>query len=99
MGLLNLFSNSGASVQKLPSGSLTVDGDGNIITSTVPSSYPVNVLRDIAGQVLSLLRLAHEAQLPVQELNIHFASLQITARELRGGAIVFLSPKTHSSPN
>ena len=29
---------------------------------------------------------------------IHFASLQITARELRGGAIIFLSSETFLQP-
>jgi hypothetical protein len=97
MGFLKLFSSkSSAAVQKLPSGSLTVDREGNIVTSTVPSAYPSGVLREIAAEALLLFRESRAAQLPLTELNIHFASLQITARELRGGAIVFLSPKTTS---
>ena len=32
------------------------------------------------------------------EINIHFAVLRITARELRGGAIIFLFPQTAFSP-
>jgi hypothetical protein len=33
-------------------------------------------------------------------LVINYPSLRIAARELRGGAIVYLTPKTHSStPN
>jgi hypothetical protein len=99
MGFLNLFSRSGAAVQKLPSGSFTVDRDGNIVASTVASSYPVALLEDISREVLKLFRDARSAQIPLTELNLHFASLQVTARELRGGAIVFLSPKSVSSPN
>jgi len=56
-------------------------------------------LREITHEVLALFREARMAQIPMSELNIHFASLQITARELRGGAIVFLSPKTGSFKN
>ncbi len=41
---------------------------------------------------------AATAQLPLTELVINYPSLKITARELRGGAIVFLSPKAPSSP-
>jgi hypothetical protein len=31
--------------------------------------------------------------MPLAEVSIHFASLHITARELRGGAIIFLFPQ------
>ncbi|HEU5125189.1 MAG TPA: hypothetical protein VFW05_14135 [Verrucomicrobiae bacterium] len=99
MGLLKFFSRSGAAVQKLPSGSFTVDRDGNIVTTTVASSYPRELLEDVAKEILRLFRDSRAAQISVNELTLHFASFQITARELRGGAIVFLSPKTTSSPN
>jgi len=96
MGFLNLFSRTDAAVQRLPSGSLTVDGNGNIVTTTVASSYPQELLREIADEVLALFREARAAQIPLLELNIHFASLLVSAREMRGGAIIFLSPKTKS---
>jgi hypothetical protein len=99
MGFLNFFSKSSAAVQRLPSGTFTVDRQGNIVTTTVSSSYPSELLRQIAEEVLTLFREAQLAQMPLSEFNINFASLQITARELRGGAIVFLSPKTTSSPH
>jgi hypothetical protein len=38
------------------------------------------------------------AQMPLAEISIHFASLNITARELRGGAVIFLLPQTAFSP-
>jgi hypothetical protein len=99
MGFLKLFSRSGAAVQKLPSGSFTVDRDGNIVTTTVPSSYPRELLEETARDVLKLFRDSRAAQVSVNEVTLHFASFQITARELRGGASVFLSSKTTSSPN
>jgi hypothetical protein len=99
MGFLNFFSKSSAAVQRLPSGTFTVDRQGNIVTTTVPSAYPSELLREIACEVLNLFQEARAAQMPLTEFNLHFASLQITARELRGGALVFLSPKTTSSPN
>jgi len=94
MGLLNLFSKSGAEVQRLPAGSMTVDCHGNVVTTTISSSYAAGLLQDVAGEVLRLFREAREAQLHFSEISLNFASMQITARELRGGAIVFLSPKT-----
>ena len=99
MGLLKFFSRSGPAVQKLPSGSFTVDREGNIVTTTVASSYPRDLLEEIAKEILRLFRDSRAAQISANELTLHFASFQITARELRGGAIVFLSPKTTSSPN
>jgi hypothetical protein len=32
--------------------------------------------------------------MPLAEVSLHFGSLRITARELRGGAIIFLFPQT-----
>jgi|ERR1051325_263656 hypothetical protein len=97
MGLLKLFSKSSAIIHRLPSGSITVDRHGNVVTKTVSSSCPEEVVHSITGEILKLFREAREKQLPMSELSLHFASLQITARELRGGAIIFLSPKTTSS--
>ena len=94
MGLLNLFSKSRATVHRLPTGSITVDRNGEVVTTTISSTYPAVLLQNITQEVLTLFRQAREKQLPLAELNLHFASLQITAREMRGGAIIFLSPKT-----
>jgi hypothetical protein len=89
---------SRAAVQELPTGSVTVDRDGHVVTSTVSSAYPKALLRDIGRDVLVLFQEARAAQMPLAEVSIHFASLRITARELRGGAIIFLFPQTGLSP-
>jgi hypothetical protein len=97
MGLLSFFSKSSPVLHRLPAGSMTVDAKGNVVTTTVSSSYPQELLRDIGAGVMQLFQEARAAQMPMSQLNIHFASLQINARELHGGAIIFLSPKTNSS--
>lgn len=94
MGLLKKIFRRQAGVQSLPSGSLTVDREGNTITSTISSGYPAGFLRHIAKDVLKILQEARDAQMPMGEVSIHFASLRVTARELRGGAIIFLFPQT-----
>jgi hypothetical protein len=94
MGLLNLFDKSAPTLLQLPAGTLTVDRDGNILASTVPSTFPAELMDAIVGQVLAAFHGAAEAQLPLSELSIHYPSLKITARELRGGALLFLSPRT-----
>ena len=94
MGLLNLFAKSAPTLLRLPSGSFTVDRQGQVLMGTLPSSFPAELVADIAHQVLTAFRDAADAQLPLSELVITFPSLKISARELRGGAIIFLSTRT-----
>ena len=94
MGFLkNIFGDS-AAVQQLPTGTIAVDRQGHIVTSTVSSAFPKNLLQGIGRDVLELFREARAAQMPLAEVALHFGSLRITARELRGGAIIFLFPQT-----
>lgn len=94
MGLLNMFcGRSSPPLLRLPSGSFTVDRTGLVLTGTVPSAFPQNLVREVADRVLQAFREASAAQLPLAQLIIDYPSLRITARELRGGAIIFLAPK------
>ena len=99
MGILSrIFKPAPANLMRLPSGCFTLDREGRIIISTVPQSYPAMLLQDIGDQVLATFRAAQDTQLPLSELIVHFSSLTLTALELRGGAIVFLSPQTIATP-
>ena len=98
MGFLKRFFRGRAGVQQLPTGTITVDRNGCIITSTVSSAYPQKLLRDIGRDVLGLFREARTAQMPLAEISLQFGSLHITARELRGGAVIFLFPQTALLP-
>ena len=93
MGFLKLFAKPPDTLLKLPSGSFTVDREGSVVVGTLPSSFPQSLVRDIAREVLAAFRGAEAAQLPLSELIVDFPSLKITARDLRGGAVIFLSPK------
>jgi hypothetical protein len=92
MGLLNIFGKSEPTLLTLPSGSFTVGADGNIVASTISSGFPRKHLQDIARVVLRSFTMAQDAGLPLSDLNIEFPTFRITARELRGGALVFLIP-------
>lgn len=94
MGFLKNIFGSRAAVTQLPSGSVTINRAGQIITSTVSSAYPAEILQSVGREVLGLFREARTSQMPLAEISLHFASLRITARELRGGAIIFLFPQT-----
>jgi len=99
MGLLSLFFKSPPKLLSLPAGSFTVDREGVVLASTVPSSFPAELCETICREVLEAFQRAGEAQLPLSELTITYPSLRITARELRGGAILFLLPKTPFAPS
>src|SRR5262245_38792108 len=99
MGLLNLFSKSEPALLRLPAGSFTIDRTGSVVTGTLPSNFPQELVGEIARSVLAAFREAGPAQLALSELTIDYPSLRISARELRGGAIVFLSPKTARTSN
>lgn len=94
MGLLTLFAKPAPALLRLPSGSFTIDREGCVLVGTLPSSFPNALVSVIGQEVLAAFREAGSAQLPLSELTINYPSLKITARELRGGAIVFLAPKT-----
>ncbi|TAK96013.1 MAG: hypothetical protein EPO07_14915 [Verrucomicrobia bacterium] len=94
MGILKFFSKPAIVPRRLPNGSFTVDRDGHLVVATLPSSFPVALLEEIGALVLKTFVEAQAIQLPLSEVNVHFGSLKLSARELRGGAIVFLSPVT-----
>ena len=98
MGFLSLFAKPPPTLLRLPSGSFTVDREGTVLIGTLPSSFPADLAQHIAGQVLAAFREADAAQLPLSVLVITYPTLKITAREMRGGAILFLAPKIPDAP-
>src|ERR1700679_4109598 len=97
MGILNFFSKSAAALMPLPRGSFTVDREGRVLASTLPQSFPNELAEDIAMEVLAAFRSSKDANILLREFIIRYANLKLTARELRGGAIIFLAPQTFSS--
>lgn len=78
---------------QLPAGTFTIDRKGQILTSTLPQSFPPEDALAIGAQVLAAFRSAQRAQLALGELVIQYSTLTLSAREQRGGAIVFLKPQ------
>ena len=96
MGLLNMFKKGPEEemvMTRLPSGSFTIDPAGKVVISTLPRAFPEARVRQIIDVVLGSFQAAREAHLPLSELVVHYAALRLTARELRGGAIIFLAPR------
>lgn len=96
MGLLDRFKKAApelATVIRLPSGSFTIDAGGRVVVSTLPRAFPEALVRQITEAVQGVFRGAREANLPLSEVVAQFAALKLTAREMRGGAIIFLAPR------
>ena len=97
MGFLRLFSKTAPTLLRLPSGSFTMDREGKVLVRTLPSSFPTVLVEEIGEQMIAGFRDASAAQLPLAEIVVNYSSLKITARELRGGVIVFLSAHAAST--
>lgn len=98
MGLLTLFSKPAPGLLRLPAGSFTVDREGRLLIGTLPSSFPSELIGQISTCVLATFREASAAQMPLTQLIVNYPSLRISARELRGGAIIFLTPSSSTEP-
>jgi hypothetical protein len=96
MGILKPYSRTQKPLrpERLPNGCFSVHRGGEVTASTLPSDFPASIVRDISRAVIDTFQRAQNANLPLNDLYIHFSGLTITARELKGGALVFLNPAT-----
>lgn len=93
MGILSKSGAGHSGLHRLPSGAFTVDARGNVVSSTVGQWVGEAMLIEIGRQIQAVFKGAAEARLPLAELRVQYRCMKITARALRGGAIIFLSPK------
>ena len=78
--------------------SFTLHRGGGLAASTLPSTFPRGIVMEIGRVVLDAFRRAQDSGVPLTDLNLHFSGLTIAARELRGGALIFLQPATLQLP-
>jgi hypothetical protein len=98
MGFLTPFKKAPKpDVKRLPSGTFTVDAECHIVSSTVPGWVPEAQVRNVGRQVLAIFEGARKANLQFSELVVQYAAFKITARQMRGVAIIFLSPRVLQS--
>lgn len=84
--------------ERLPSGSFTLHRGGELVASTLPSSFGRPAMLEIGKVVVAAFHSAQAANLPLTDLHLQFSGLVITAREMRGGALIFLQPATLQLP-
>jgi hypothetical protein len=99
MGLLGFKSrpNTGpdtAHLLRLPSGTFSLDPAGRMMASTLPRTFPPQLVQQIGEAVMSAFEEARASHIFLTELIIDYPALKLTARELRGGAIIFLAPRS-----
>ena len=87
-----------ATVDRLPGGCFSLHRGGEIAGSTLPCNFAPEKMAEIGRIVIETFRRAQEANLLLTDLRFHFSGLQISARDLRGGALIFLTPATLSLP-
>ena len=100
MGLLKPFTRELKPLrpERLPSGCFTLHRGGELVASTLPSSFPAVAVMEIGRHVIEAFKSAQAANLALTDLHLNFSGLTITARELRGGALIFLQPATLQLP-
>lgn len=81
-------------LERLPSGCFSLNRGGEFAGSTLPSSFSQEKMMEIGRVVLGIFRSAQETNILLNDLHIHYSGLQISARDLRGGALIFLQPAT-----
>jgi len=92
MGFLKRSEQAAKLPLHIPTGCFTMDGEGGIVATTLPSDFPWKVMTAIGEAVLKTLRGAELAGLGLSEFSVHYGSLRISARDLHGGTLVFLNP-------
>jgi hypothetical protein len=97
MGFLSKSKAGRPDLKRLPTGTFTVDAQGRIVSSTVPHTVPEAQVKEIGRQILAVFQGARGANLQFSEMVVQYAAFKITAREMRGGAIIFLVPRAIQS--
>ena len=92
MSFFSSKSSSPETLAQLPAGSFSVDSSGEILVGTVPSDWLNRHGPPLARVLVSTFAAAEAQACPLAEIVVRFAGLKVTARNLRGGALVFLAP-------
>jgi len=80
---------------RFPCGSYTVSANGSVVVSTLPASFPRVMMEVIGKVVLSTFSSARDLDTPFIELAADFAGVEVRARDLNGGAIIFITPQEY----
>lgn len=77
----------------IPQGAFTYDSEGRILVGTLPIAWLESFGPALVKAFRRSFASAEEKGFPLHEIALHYGGARITAKDLRGGAIVFVSPK------
>ena len=66
---------------------------GVLIASTISSRFPRASMEEIAKLVLRSFLEGRNAGLPLAEFTVKLGAINVRAVEMRGGAMIFVSPR------
>lgn len=101
MGVLKPFVRTTIPVEagRMPSGCFAVNRQGGIICSTLPQWFPMETAEEIGDTILASFRIASETNVKLTDISVRYSGMNILARDLRGGALIFLVPNVnHFAP-
>jgi len=78
-----------------PCGNYSVTPAGQVVDSTMPSSFPRVVMEVIAKVILAAFSGARNLENPMTEIAADFRGLEIRARDTDRGAIIFITPQEY----
>jgi len=78
-----------------PCGNYSVTAAGQVMDSTMPSSFPRVIMEVIAKVILAALSTARDLENPLTEIAADFRGLEIRARDTDHGAIIFITPQEY----
>lgn len=95
MGVLKQFNRTVVPIvpERLPAGCFSVHRNGGIVASTLSSAFPHKLAVEISRTVLDAFRTASDSNVPLNDLYVRYNGLTIVAHEMRGGALIFFSPR------
>ena len=96
MGLLNFFAKPTTLLLPLPRGSFTVDREGACWPRRCRRRSRSDCGRHRHAKCSARFNPRRRRSITLREIIVRYANLKVTARELRGGAIIFLVPQTLS---
>ncbi len=82
-----------ATLVQPPAGSFIIDGNGQVVSSTLPHSFQVEHVKDLGAKVLATFRRAKEAKMPLTEFVVQYSAFKLQAQNLPYGALVYLIPQ------
>ncbi len=90
---MNFFRSRGeARAFDIPRGAFTYDSEGDILIGSVPTAW----LEEFGPYLVKAFRKAfssaEEKGLPLTEIALHYGGARLTAKDLRGGGIVYVFP-------